>query len=402
MTLIILFLTVLMDLIGFGMILPLIPFLGRSLGDPLMAGLLMAVYSLMQFIFNPFWGQASDKKGRRPIILISLLGASLSHLFFAFAGSFAFLFLARALAGLFGANISATMAAAADISTAKNRASTMGLIGAAFGLGFVIGPFFGGLLADMGSQISSLPPFGARTPALAASLICGLTFLMAYFYLPETRVIQPEDSKVQTPSRWDSLFKSLKTPVLKQAIYGFSLTSVAMALMEVSLFFWVKDQLDWTLSQASYGFAYVGVLIVFTQGFLVRKLVPQYGERKILILGLALFAAGLILIPIFKGIWGLGMAVTLISLGQGLTHPTWTAVLSLLSSQSNQGGTMGWTHSLSALGRVIGPITAGFIYKNLSMSLPFYLAGGLTLIGLFVILSLYNQLPDQTRRSLLK
>ena len=157
----VLFLTVFLDLVGFGIIIPLSPYLSRQFGaDAFEIGLLMAVYSAMQFLFNPFWGKISDRYGRRPIILMSVLGAGLSHLAFSFGNTFTILFIARMFAGIFGANISTAMAAMADLSEDKDRSKAMGLIGAAFGLGFVFGPFLGGTLGALGKTFGSAPPFG--------------------------------------------------------------------------------------------------------------------------------------------------------------------------------------------------------------------------------------------------
>lgn len=396
-TLILLFLTVFIDLVGFGMIIPLIPYLGRSLGDSaLKAGLLMSIYSLMQFVFNPFWGQLSDKYGRRPILLLSLLGASISHLAFAFSTTFWFMFFARLFAGTFAANISAAMASVADISDEKQRSKRMGLIGAAFGLGFTIGPFFGGFISSQGAHISTEAPFGLWTAALAASLLCFLNFVFAIFYLPETHPRIIGDALQKTPSLYVSptavqklkaIGEYFKKSALRNLLLTYGLNSLAMALMEVSLFLYVKDRFELNLEQASMGFAYVGLVLVFTQGYLVRKMLPKFGEAKLINISLILFAIGVGTIPLAPTLILFAIPVTVLSVAQGLLSPALTGSISLKEDSENQGRVMGVTQSLSALGRILGPAIAGSIYASTLTVGPFYLSCALSLFSLFLILN---------------
>lgn len=394
-TLSLLFFTVFIDLVGFGMIIPLIPYLGRSLGDSaLKAGLLMSIYSLMQFIFNPLWGQLSDKYGRRPILLLSLLGASISHLAFAFSTTFWFMFFARLFAGTFAANISAAMASVADISNESERSKRMGLIGAAFGLGFTIGPFFGAFISSQGTHISTEAPFGLWTAALAASFLCFLNFIFAIFYLPETnpKLIQKEflqktTSLIVLPAhkRVLIIFEYLKKGTLRDLLLTYGFNSLAMALMEVSLFLYVKDKFNLPLKEASLGFAYIGLILVFTQGFLVRKMIPKYGENKLIKISLILFAIGVGTIPLASNLFIFAIPVTLLSVAQGLLSPSLTGSISLREDAAHQGQVMGVTQSLSALGRILGPSIAGAIYTSTHMVGPFYFSCLLSLLSLFLI-----------------
>ena len=202
----ILFLIVFVDLVGFGMVIPLHPYLAREFGaSPLQVGLLMAIYSLFQFLFSPFWGRVSDRFGRRPVLLVSLLGSTLSHLAFGLGTELWILFLARCLAGVFGANISTAMAYMADISDSKQRSKSMALIGAAFGLGFTLGPFVGGLCIQIGKALGTTAPYGSHFAALVASLICAINFLSSYFFLPES---QTESQKSRKPNRKSKSRKS--------------------------------------------------------------------------------------------------------------------------------------------------------------------------------------------------
>ena len=208
----------------------------------------MSIYSLMQFIFAPFWGSLSDRVGRRPIILLSLLGAALSHLLFAFGAHLPVLFVARALAGFFGGNISTAMAYVADVTASKDRSKGMGLIGAAFGLGFILGPFIGGISGYLGLELGEQPPLGESFPALVAAFICFSNFVLAYFVLAESlRPSQRDDLVARRHSRLLAVFKLYQRPVLGTVMLVYFLTIFAMANMEVSLFLYVCVNFNWSL-----------------------------------------------------------------------------------------------------------------------------------------------------------
>ncbi len=390
----IIFLTVFMDLVGFGIIIPLNPFLSRQFGaDPLQVGLLMTVYSLLQFIFSPIWGHLSDRWGRRPIILISVLGAGVAHLGFGFATSMAGLFLARGFAGLFGGNISAAMASMADLTSTKERSKGMGLIGAAFGLGFILGPFLGGIFSVVGHKLGDHPPFGGSFPALIAAGICFANFALAYFILPETNPKSARASVTKRPARWTLMINTWRKPVLGSVMSVFFLASLAMAHMEASLFLLVQDRFNWGMTKASMGFAYVGLMIAFTQGYLIRKTLPKWGEAKSFIIGLIAMAAGFIGIALAPDVWTLALAVTALAVGNGLSNPALSGSVSLLSPAESQGGHLGVNQSLSALGRIIGPALGGLFYREYGMSVPFLIAGFLTIVGVAVGYSVRNKIP---------
>lgn len=390
----VIFLTVFMDLVGFGIIIPLNPFLARQFGaDPLQVGLLMTVYSLFQLVFSPIWGQLSDRWGRRPIILVSVLGAGVSHLLFGFAGTLTGLFIARGLAGLFGGNISAAMAAMADITPPKERSKGMGIIGAAFGLGFILGPFLGGIFADLGARLGSEPPFGGSFPAIMAAAICFTNFALAYFILPETHPKSARSNVSKRPPRWSMLVTTWRKPVLGSVLTVFFLTSLAMAHMEASLFLLVQDRFQWGITKASMGFAYVGVMIAFTQGYLIRKTLPKWGEAKSFLIGLAAMALGFIGIGLAREVWVLAVAVTALAVGNGFANPALLGSVSLLSPAESQGGHLGVNQSLSSLGRIIGPALGGLFYREYGMSVPFLVAGGLALLGFAIGFGVRSKLP---------
>lgn len=394
----VIFLTVFMDLVGFGIVIPLNPFLARQFGaDPLSVGLLMAVFSLLQFVFSPLWGQLSDRWGRRPIILISVLGSSVSHLWFGFADTLTGLFLARMLAGLFGGNISAAMAAMADLTPPNERSKGMGLVGAAFGLGFIFGPFIGGILADVGRHFGDQPPYGASFPALIAAAICFVNFLLAWMILPETR--DPSVAATKRHSRLALTFHLLRQPVVGGLLWVYFLSTLAMAHMEASLFMMVQDRFSLSLSTASMGFAYVGVVMALTQGLIIRRTLPKWGEARSYVLGLTLMMISFLGVAFAPNLWMLGLAVTILALGSGFSNPALTGSLSLLTSRDQQGGTMGVNQSLSALGRILGPAAGGWIYREVDNSAPFVVAAILSLLALIVGWFVRDRVPHSAKAS---
>jgi len=385
--------TVFLYLLGFGVMIPLIPHLSRDMGaTSTEAGLLMATYSLMQFLFAPLWGRWSDRIGRRKILLFSLAMESVSYLAFAFARQLETLFLARALTGFFGASLSTANAAMADVTSAKDRSKGMALIGAAFGLGFILGPAIGGGAAVVADQISQAPFFRTTFVSLLVSGVFALTFVFAYFKLPETL---PEDRR-QTKSRrrWAGLFEKLKTPVTRELILAFFLVSFAMSSMEATLVYFMADRFFWNLKDTSFGFAYIGLVLVFTQGYLVRRFLPRFGERHILVVALPVFVAGLALIAPADSITVMALSMTLIALGVGHANPSLNGSISLMAHESEQGSTLGLTQSLSSLGRILGPAAGGALYAW-SAGAPFWFSTALAFAAWILILSRYRSLPER-------
>jgi DHA1 family tetracycline resistance protein-like MFS transporter len=396
--LLIIFLTVFIDLVGFGIIIPMNPYLAEAYGaTPLQVGLLMSVYSLMQFIFSPLWGQISDRVGRRPIILISLLGASMAHLSFAFAGSFWALVVARALAGVFGGNLSTAMAYIADITEEKDRSKGMGMIGAAFGLGFILGPALGGLAAIFGKTLGSLPPLGQSFPAVVAAAICFINFVCALRWLPES--LNEKSASQVRGHRLKRMFTALTTPLLGVLMLLLFLNTFALAHVEACLFLYMQDRFHWTLTQSSFGFAYIGVIMVLTQGYLIRKFMPKFGERKVLVAGLILSVIGFFIAGWADQIWVMAVGVTSLGLGNGLTNPSLNGSISLASSKNVQGNNLGVSQSLSSLARILGPATGGALYQQVGWSTPFYAAAGVCVVAWGLAWTVRRQMPQSGRAS---
>ncbi len=397
--LVIIFITVFIDLIGFGIIIPLSPYLARQFhASAVEIGWLMAIYSLTQFLFSPFWGSMSDRIGRRPVILICLLGGLLSYLMFAFATTLSFLFVARALAGIFGGNISTTHAYIADVTTKENRSKGMGLLGAAFGLGFIFGPLMGGLLSIVGEHIGQAPPFGKSFSSLGAAALCLGNFIFAYFKLPESRNTlhaASENEPTLRTNRFRRIFQELLRPLSGQLMIIFFLSGLAMAQMESMLFPYMYDHFGWGMEKASYGFAYVGVLMVLTQGYFVRKWMPRLGETRTLMIGLVLFAISLAGIAFSQTIFFMGIVMTILAVGNGLMRPPNLGLISQLTSSDEQGLVMGVTNSLASLGRILGPIIGGIFYEQFAKNSPFLFASGLAFVAAFMLFLLAKRIGTE-------
>lgn len=390
----VIFLTVFIDLIGFGIIIPLSPYLAKEHGaTPFQVGLLMAVYSFMQFVFSPIWGRLSDRYGRRPIILVSLLGTGLAHTAFAFSSTLSMLFLSRTFAGVAGGNLSTAMAYVADVTGAKDRSKGMGLVGAAFGLGFIFGPVLGGVMGDVGLKISTQPPFGMGFPALGAAALCFINFLLALRILKESLPAEKRTPRPKVHSRWEGATEYFRRPVIGPLLLVSFLTIFAFAHMEAVLFLLVNERFGWTMTTASFAFAYVGVVSAFTQGYLVRKFLPKWGERKTMVWGLTLSGLGLLLIGFSPTPWVMALVITVMSVGVGLRNPSILGSISVKAGGHEQGGVMGINQSLASLGRILGPPLGGMLYAWYIPS-PFVVAGVATLACLGIVWQIYDEIPD--------
>jgi multidrug resistance protein len=378
----VIFLTVFIDLIGFGIIIPLLPFYAESFGaNALMVGLLTASFSLMQFIFAPIWGRLSDNVGRRPIILVGLFGSFVSYLIFGLAQSLTVLFAARIAAGIAGANIPAAQAFIADSTTPDNRAKGMGLVGAAFGLGFIFGPAIGGFLSQ----------WGYATPALFASGLSLANFCTAYFVLPESRTAEARRASRATVrgGRVEALRRALARPHLPSLLLVYFVVVAAFAGFEATFALFSERRFGFTALTIGYMFAFIGVVLSVVQGTLVGRVVRRIGERRVVPLAILVLATGLAAVAFAQSLVLLTLATGLIAVGMGFNSPSLMSLISRLSSRDEQGGVLGVSQSLASLARVIGPAWGGFTFDRYGIAVPFVVASlfmlcacGLSVAGL--------------------
>ena len=373
----ILFFIVFIDLIGFGIIIPLLPFYGEFYqASPEMVGLLMATYSFTQFLAAPFWGRLSDRIGRRPVLLVSLAGASAAYVWLGLAESLWTLFAARAVGGAMAGNISAAFAYVADITTRENRAKGMGMIGAAFGLGFIAGPAIGGILA--GSD-----PVNAdfRTPAFAAAALSVTALIMAIATLKESLSAEIRQRLAQQPpkKRLAMFREALDRPVIGLLLLLTFLATFVFAGLESTFAMWSRRQFGWGPQQNGYLFAFIGLLSALIQGGLIGRLARRFGEARLVVQGAVALAIGIAMIPFSTNVVVLVLAMSLAGYGFSVISPSLNSLISLQSSEDEQGGIMGVTRSASTMARFIGPAWAGLLFGGLGRDWP-YFAGALIMV----------------------
>ena len=365
--LVVLFITVFIDLIGFGIVLPLLPFYAKHFGaNALLVGLLSTSFSLMQLLFAPVWGRLSDRVGRRPVILVGLLGSSISYLTFGLAPSLPILFLSRILAGIAGANISTAQAYIADSTQPENRAKGMGLIGAAYGLGFTVGPAIGGILSQYGYAI----------PAFFASALALGNFGAAWWLLPESRNPSGQTHHTQRGLNWQRLRTGLQHPELGTFLILFFISTFAFANLEATFALMTAQKFGFDAHANGYLFAYIGVLITIVQGGLTGRLARRFGERRLISAGLFCMIFGLGLLPYSPGLKSLLLVLVVLVGGHGSTNPSISSLISQSAGTEDQGSILGVAQSLASLARILGPIWGGFTFDALGFQYP-YLTGGL-------------------------
>ena len=360
--LIVIFTTVFIDLIGFGIVIPVLPFYAEGTifnATPRTVGLLFASYSLMQLIFTPILGGLSDKYGRRPVLFLSIIGTGIGFLVLGLATTLWMLFAGRILDGVTGGNISTAQAYIADITTEENRAKGMGLIGAAFGLGFIFGPAIGGILSRWGIQV----------PFLFAASLCFANALLLYFRLPETITPDhPAKHRAGGARGLRQLIHSLKQPRLTFVLIIYFLFIVAFSIMTTSFSLYTMFRFGYDAQHTGYLFAYVGLIAVIIQGGLIGRLVKRFGELPLVIFGALCFAISLFAVP-FVGPAAGGLAALLIgggvfSMGNSLATPALTSLASKSVGPAEQGTVLGVTQSVASLARAVGPFMAAILINS--------------------------------------
>lgn len=383
--LLVIFSTVFLDLVGFGIIIPLVGIYGRTLGATTVElAILGSIYSLMQFFFSPIWGRLSDRHGRRPIILMSLLGSVLSYFLFAYAESYWLLVLSRAFAGIFAANISTAQAYIADVTKPEDRAKGMGLIGAAFGIGFTLGPPIGGI---------SVSKWGMAAPGIIAGTFCLMNLILAYFRLeeslsPELRA-QAKASPVKKGrlAQFETFLTVRKNPALLLAVVSTFFATFAFSNLEQVFSLFIQAKFDLPTEEAAYKTGMIlmwsGILGVIVQGGLIRRLVPKYGEVKLLTIGLFVQGLAMLLFSESPTYGSFFITAIPLALGSGLINPTLAALVSKGAAQHEQGAVIGLKEGMSSLARIFGPLS-GLLAFGLKAPFPFYI-GALTVSSLGVI-----------------
>lgn len=368
--------TVFIDLVGFGIIIPLLPFYAESYGASALAvGLLGTTYSFMQFVCAPLWGRWSDRVGRRPIILVGLAGSAVSYLTLALAASLPVIFLARLIGGAAGANIAAAQAYVADVTAPEERARGMGLVGVAFGLGFVFGPAIGGVLSH----------FGPEVPMFFAAGLCATNFAAAWFLLPESR--GRAHGAAPSFGRLEALRRALARPELVLLLALYFIIMAAFSGFEVTFALFSERRFGFTTATIGYLFAFVGIVLAVVQGTLVGPVVRRAGEARVVPAALAAVALGLGLVPFAPSVPGLLAALAVLACGMGFNGPSLSAMVSRLSPPDDQGAVLGAAQSLAALGRIVGPAWGGFLFDQAGIEAPYLSAAAIMTVACVVALA---------------
>lgn len=379
--LLVIFFTIFLDLLGFGIVIPLLPFFAKDLGaSGLEVGLLMTAYSGMQFIFSPLWGRISDRIGRRPVLLLSITANVAAMLLFAASSTLTFFFLARAFAGMANANIGTAQAYVADITGPEDRAKGMGLVGAAIGMGFVLGPAIGGLLAR----------YGMAAPALAAAALSFVNLVLAYFLLPES--LSPEAreaAQARRGSRLQTFVRSLDHPILPFLFVLFFLLTVAFSQMEATFALFTQARFGYGTTANGYLFAFIGVMLALVQGALVGPLRRSIGEAGMLLAGTVVLAMGLLALAGIGSVAGLLVACSLLAVGHGISNPSLSTLVSKQAPHHEQGKILGVNQSMASLARVVGPFIGGLAFDKGSEVAPFLSAAGVLGIGILIALRVF-------------
>lgn len=425
------FLTVFIDLVGFSILFPLFPqlldyyvaregdgsLIGRlasglarmvgERGDPriavvaLFGGILGSLYSLLQFLFTPFWGALSDRLGRRPTLLLTLGGTALSYLVWVFADAFALLIVARILGGIMAGNISIASAVVADTHAGPERAKGMGIVGMAIGLGFVLGPAIGGLAAQWvpapgGAGALGLHPFSGA--ALAAFVLAAFNFVWALTHFPETRARDRSAEGTQRTLRPLRELGRLSYPGVRRA----NLTSLGYLTifsgMEFTLVFLAVERFGFDFMDNAWMFVFVGLVIALVQGGAIRRLVPRYGEQRLTQFGLILLVPGFLAVGFAGNVFLLYVGLFLMAVGSALAMPALSSLVSRYAPADVQGLVLGTFRSMGALARAVGPILGGVVYWLAGSAAP-YLAGAVLLsIPIYLALGL-PEVPAEGRRT---
>jgi DHA1 family tetracycline resistance protein-like MFS transporter len=375
--LVIIFITVFIDLVGFGIVIPVLPLYAKNFqASDAVVGLLLASYSGMQFVFAPILGRLSDRYGRRPILLFSILGTSLGFLVMGLANTLWLLFIARIIDGATGGNISTAQAYIADVTLPEKRSSGMGLIGAAFGLGFIFGPALGGIL----SRISLGAPF------LFASGLAASNAVALFFLLPESLASEHRTKAGGRPSMGE-VFRESGSWQLAAIMATYFFGTVAFSLLTATYPLFTAGRLHLDALHNGYIFAYLGLVGAFIQGGLIGRLSKVFGDKPLAVVGTLFLAVSMFALPSIMTVFGLVAASTGMAIGNSLVTPTLNAMASKSVSASWQGRVLGVMQSAASLARIMGPVLGGVLLGTASISsaqfgrAPYWTAAAIMLIA---------------------
>jgi MFS family permease len=357
----VLFSVVIIDLIGFGIMMPVLPFYAREFGaSATTLGFLFTIYAAAQFLCAPAWGRLSDRIGRRRVMLMTIAGTMLALLGLGFARSLWWLFVARALGGAFAANIGVASAYITDVTPERERTRWMGMLGACFGIGFVLGPAIGGALA----------PFGYAVPMFVAAGLAGANWIHAAFSLPEPPALARGLSDPARP------IGALRVPLVRRLCATNLIFSLAVTQLETMFAFYMGDRFGYDAREVAVLLIAMAVLMGAIQGGGMQALAARWSERSLATVGSGLLTAGFLALPLAPSVALLLVPLALCAVGRAILQPALMSMVSLAAEARARGSVMGTFQASASLARVLGPIAAGWLYDR-QLSAPFFLAGAL-------------------------
>lgn len=373
----VLFGVVFINLVGFGIVVPLLPFYGQTLdAPPWQVALMFSAYSLGQFFAEPFWGRLSDRIGRKPVLLITVSANALGYLMLAFAPNIWLAIGIRLFTGLGAGNVSTVQGYVADVTPPDKRAGRMGLIGAAFGLGFIVGPGLGGLLTrtDMGA-------LGYQLPIFVAAGLCVVAALGVTFFLKESRA--KADPAVPRPPFLSGVHDAVANPVVSRVLLVTLIYMAGFSGMESTFGFWTEARYGWGAREVGLSFMAVGIVSTICQGLLAGRLARRFGEARVLAVGCLIFGSGLVaqvlvgrLLP--DGAALVPMVMAFGAFGMAMTMPNISALISRSVDPDRQGAMLGLNMAVSSSGRIFGPMAAGALFSAVGHDWPFLIGAALT------------------------
>lgn len=373
------FITILLDVMGAGIMMPVVPYIVRPYSaDALTIGLLAVAFSVAQFFASPLLGAVSDRHGRRPVLVVSMFGASIGYMLFGIGGALWMFFLSRIVAGFTGGNLTAAQAYIADVSGPEDRAKNFGLVGAAFGIGFILGPSIGGVLAKV----------SLSAPAWAAGGVALLTATFGWFVLPESLapgLRRPHPLHLGDFNPFLLLAKAMSTSRLRALFSGVFLSRFAMMGLQTNFAVYTLDRFKYTPAQNAVVFSVLGATATFVQGFLIRRLTRRYSDRQLLLAGLAIMAVGMAAIAAIPYGWMLSPAICVLAFGSGLATPTLQSLVSHAGPAEEQGMLFGANGAITSLTAILGPAYAGAVFDHVAFTAPYWSGAVLIAAGWFAI-----------------
>jgi DHA1 family tetracycline resistance protein-like MFS transporter len=389
----VIFFTVFIDMVGFGIVIPVLPLYAEHFhATPLEIGWLTGIYSGMQILFTPLLGRLSDRVGRRPVLIVSLAGTALGFLVMGWASSLPLLFLARIIDGATGGNISTAQAYIADVSTPENRSRSMGLIGAAFGLGFTFGPMIGGIL----SHIS----YGA--PFYFAAALAALNVVLLYFILPES-LSREYRSRPHERTKLAEVFRHGHGKLFGTIVVTYFFNITGFAIMTTLFALLTEKHFGYDARQTGYIFGFIGIISVILQGGLIGRLVKMFGETALARTGLFLLALAMLFLPLVSTLSMLLLVCGVTAVANGLVNPTLNGLASQMIDRSWQGRALGLMQSAGSVGRLVGPLLGGWLLMfDLRFPIaryartPLFASAGLLFVAFLLALSFRRPVSDHT------